>query len=67
MKRVVLIGFDPAAVDYSDPALPPGMDAEKIHAGVKLALEPISPGGAGTPRFASSSPTRPRSPRLNVT
>ena len=38
MKRVVLIGFDPAAVDYSDPALPPGMTAEKIHAGVKLAL-----------------------------
>jgi len=38
MKRVVLIGFDPAAVDYSDPALPPGMNAEKIQAGVKLAL-----------------------------
>jgi hypothetical protein len=30
MKRVVLIGFDPATVDYSDPALPPGMNAEKI-------------------------------------
>ena len=38
MKRVVLIGFDPTAVDFSDPALPPGMTAEKIHAGVKLAL-----------------------------
>src|SRR5215470_20193551 len=38
MKSVVLIGFDPATVDYSDPALPPGMTAEKIHAGVKLAL-----------------------------
>jgi len=38
MKRVVLIGFDPATVDFSDPALPPGMTAEKIHAGVKLAL-----------------------------
>ena len=38
MKSVVLIGFDPAAVDFSDPALPPGMTAEKIHAGVKLAL-----------------------------
>ena len=25
-------------VDFSDPALPPGMTAEKIHAGVKLAL-----------------------------
>ena len=38
MKRVLLIGFDPATVDYSDPALPPGMTAEKIHAGVKLAV-----------------------------
>jgi hypothetical protein len=38
MKRVVLIGLDPAAVDFSDPALPPGMTAEKIHAGIKLAL-----------------------------
>ena len=38
MKRVVLIGFDPATVDFSDPALPPGMTAEKIHAGVKLAV-----------------------------
>jgi len=38
MKHVVLIGLDPATVDFSDPALPPGMTAEKIHAGVKLAL-----------------------------
>ena len=38
MKRVLLVGFDPATVDFSDPALPPGMTAEKIHAGVKLAL-----------------------------
>ena len=38
MKRVLLIGFDPTAVDFSDPALPPGMTAEKINAGIKLAL-----------------------------
>ena len=38
MKRVMLIGLDPATVDFSDPALPPGMSAEKIHAGVKVAL-----------------------------
>ena len=38
MKRVLFVGFDPAVVDFSDPALPPGMTAEKIHAGVKLAL-----------------------------
>jgi hypothetical protein len=38
MKRVLLVGFDPATVDFSDPALPPGMTVEKIHAGVKLAM-----------------------------
>ncbi|MBV9598776.1 MAG: hypothetical protein JOZ87_18170 [Chloroflexi bacterium] len=38
MKRVLSIGLDPATVDYSDPALPPGLSAEKIHAGVELAL-----------------------------
>jgi len=38
MKRVLLIGLDPATVDFSDPALPPGMSAEKIHAGIRLAL-----------------------------
>jgi hypothetical protein len=38
MKRVLLVGLDPAMVDYSDPALPPGMTADKIHAGVKVAL-----------------------------
>lgn len=45
MKRVLLVGFDPATVDYSDPALPPGMTAEKIHAGVKLALADMSERG----------------------
>ncbi|HEY6340950.1 MAG TPA: hypothetical protein VIY49_05625 [Bryobacteraceae bacterium] len=39
MKRVLLVGFDPASVNFSDPALPPGGTAEKIHAGIKLALD----------------------------
>ena len=38
MKRVLLIGFDPATVDFSDPALPLGMTAEKTHAAIKIAL-----------------------------
>ena len=37
-KRVLLVGLDPATVDFSDPALPPGMTAEKIHAGVQVAF-----------------------------
>jgi hypothetical protein len=39
MKRVLLIGFEPATVDFSDPALPPGMIVEKIHAGINVAMD----------------------------
>jgi hypothetical protein len=45
MKRVLLVGLDPATVDYSDPALPAGMTAEKIHAGVKVALADMAERG----------------------
>ena len=45
MKRVLLVGWDPATVDFSDPALPPGMSAEKIHAGVKVALADMAERG----------------------
>src|ERR1700752_876797 len=39
MARVVLVGFDPDTVDFSNPALPPGMSAEKVNAGIALALK----------------------------
>jgi hypothetical protein len=42
MKKVLVVGFEPSAVDFSDPALPPGMDAAKVHAGLKLALDDIA-------------------------
>jgi len=38
MKRILMVGYDPATVDYSDPALPPGMSAEKVHAGIAIAV-----------------------------
>lgn len=45
MKRVLLVGLDPATVDFSDPALPPGMNAERIHAGVQVALADMAERG----------------------
>lgn len=39
MYRVLLVGYDPETVDYSDPALPPGMTAEKIHEGIRFVLK----------------------------
>jgi hypothetical protein len=45
MKRVPLVGLDPATVDFSDPALPPDMSAEKIHAGIQVALADMTARG----------------------
>jgi hypothetical protein len=39
MTRILLLGLDPETVDFSDPALPPGMTAEKVHAGIAVALK----------------------------
>jgi hypothetical protein len=39
MTRVLLVGLKPDEVDYSDPALPPGMDAKKVQAGIDLGLK----------------------------
>ena len=45
MKRVLLVGLEPATVDFSDPALPPGMTAEMIHAGIKVAVADMAARG----------------------
>jgi hypothetical protein len=37
MTRVLLLGLDPETVDFSDPALPPGMTVEKVYAGMAVA------------------------------
>jgi hypothetical protein len=45
MTRVLLVGLDPDTVDFSDPALPPGMTAEKIRAGIALAQKQFAERG----------------------
>jgi hypothetical protein len=39
MTRIMLVGLDPETVDFSDPALPPGMTPEKVHAGIAVAVK----------------------------
>ena len=39
MTRILLVGYDPETVDFSDPALPPGMTVEKVHAGIAVTLK----------------------------
>jgi hypothetical protein len=43
--RVVLVGYVPETVDFSDPALPAGMTAAKIHAGIAVALQQFAQRG----------------------
>jgi hypothetical protein len=45
MKRVLLVGYDPESVDFTDPALPPGMTVEKVHAGIAVALKQFAERG----------------------
>jgi len=45
MTRILLVGYDPETVDYSDPALPPGMTAEKVRAGIGIAMKQFAERG----------------------
>jgi hypothetical protein len=45
MPRVLLVGYDPETVDFSNPALPPGMTIEKIRAGIAATLEQMTDRG----------------------
>src|SRR5471032_321568 len=45
MMRILFVGQQPETVDFSDPALPPGFNAEKIHAGIAVAMKQMSERG----------------------
>ena len=42
MTRVLLVGYDPETVDFSNPALPPGMTVEKIRAGIAATMQQMT-------------------------
>jgi hypothetical protein len=45
MTRVLFVGQQPETVDFTDPALPPGITAEKIHAGITVAMTQMTERG----------------------
>src|SRR5258706_12173840 len=45
MTRVLFVGQQPETVDFSDPAIPPGFNAEKINAGIAIAAATIAEHG----------------------
>ncbi len=45
MTRVLLVGQKPETVDFSDPALPPGFNADKINAGIAIGVAKLKEKG----------------------
>jgi hypothetical protein len=45
MMRVLFVGQKPETVDFSDPSLPPGFNADKIKAGIDIAKGTMSERG----------------------
>jgi hypothetical protein len=45
MKKILFVGQKPETVDFSDPAIPPGFDAEKIHVGIDIAMKKMKERG----------------------
>ena len=45
MTRVLFVGQRPETVDFSDPAIPPGFSAEKIHAGIATGMSKMAERG----------------------
>jgi len=37
MTRILLVGYDPETVDFSDPALPPGMSGRRFAPALRFA------------------------------
>src|SRR5712675_2935605 len=64
MTRILFVGQKPETVDFSDPALPPGFDAEKINAGIAVAVAKIGERGwQGDPFAGCGDPLTSRNGR----
>lgn len=59
MARVLMVGVDPDEVDFSDPALPPGLDADKIRAGIAHSLKQLAADGhIASHMYVSADPAK---------
>jgi hypothetical protein len=41
MTRILVIGYAPEDVDFTDPAIPPDMNAEKVAKGIEEDMEKL--------------------------
>ena len=59
MTRILFVGQKPETVDFSDPSLPAGFDAETINAGIAVAVRKIEERGLEG-RYVHDHPRRSR-------
>jgi hypothetical protein len=45
MTRILFVGQEPETVDFTDPSLPPGFNAEKINTGISVGVAKIQERG----------------------
>lgn len=64
MTRVLLIGYAPEVVDFSDPALPPGLNAETVAAGIEVGLSQMRDQGWEA-EFCSIQPDETAGPTVS--
>ena len=57
-KSVLLIGLDPALIDFSKPGYPPDMDAGKVMAGLNASEEELTRLGCDAPDVGPSAALR---------
>lgn len=41
-KNILVVGLDPTLIDFSEPGYPPGLDADKVFAGIKSSEEELT-------------------------
>lgn len=44
-QAVLIVGEDPSKIDFADPAIPPGMSADKVMAGLNASVEDLRASG----------------------
>ncbi len=55
MARVLMLGIDPDEVDFTDPSLPPGLNADMIRAGIAQSLKRLEESGHDAAQMYVSS------------
>jgi hypothetical protein len=52
---LLIVGEESSTVDFSNPTIPPGMNAEKMRAGLRAATDKLRANGSGVDMVLTTS------------